>query len=204
MKQAIQTFFSWSKLIYRRRAQSFIYEFHLPGTTDIWPNKQLNMASVLPQRSALLLAGQSWPENAALPLAARSSTSPSLVHYHLISSAWRGARGWNIVAILNQQSAPHIWNYSVYWVLLNDMDESIDREREEQKNFEWDEYLITLESRFHSWKTCYCRCNYMLHVYVRVSSIHAVYKYIYPEKLVLKSLGYWGIILPPFESMSLS
>ena len=142
MKQTTERFYSGSHIIYKLRARSLICEFHLPGTTDIWPNKQLNMASVLPQRSDLLLAGQSWPENAALPLAARSSSSPSLVHCHLISSAWRGARGWNIVAILNHQNASHIWNYTIYWGLLNDIDESIDREREEQIYFEWDEYLL--------------------------------------------------------------
>ena len=198
MKQTTERFYSWSYLTYMLRARSLVHKFHFPGTTDIWPNKQLNMASVLPQRSALLLAGQSWPENAALLLAARSSFSPSLVHYHLISSAWRGARGWNIVAILNTQDAPHIWNFSVYWGLLNDMDESIDRERKEHNYFEWDEYLITLENRFQSWKTCYCRCNCMLHVYVRVSPIHVVYKYIYQEELALKSLGYWGTTIPLF------
>ena len=88
--------------VYNQEMYSFFaHRFHFPGTTDIWPNKQTNMASVLPQGSALPLATQSLPENTALLLADRFSPSFSLVHYHLICTAWPRARGWNITSILN-------------------------------------------------------------------------------------------------------
>ena len=85
----------------RGTTRQITYGFYSLGTTDIWPNKQTNMASVLLRGSASQLAAQSLPGNPALRLAARFSPFLLLAHYHLIRSAWLEARGWNVKSILN-------------------------------------------------------------------------------------------------------
>ena len=85
----------------RGTTRQITYGFYSLGTTDIWPNKQTNMASVLLRGSDSQLAAQSLPGNPALRLAARFSPFLLLAHYHLIRSAWLEARGWNVKSILN-------------------------------------------------------------------------------------------------------